>query len=148
MRTFSIMCDFGGQMSPFDIFIGQPEPNHHPLHFQADWLLKQRGGTILPEVMDAIAKLNDLAIENNVPLEDLCVYALGSAQEENDSAVEVSQETLSEEEATGEIVEQPEELEETDSEQDAPDTEEYIENSEEEYATGTENDDEPQNENK
>jgi hypothetical protein len=82
MRKFSINCDFGGQLAPFDIFIGQPEQSHHPLHFQADWLLKQRGGTILPEVMDAIAKLNTLALENGVPLEDLCVYALGSAQEE------------------------------------------------------------------
>jgi hypothetical protein len=82
MRKFSINCDFGGQLAPFDIFIGQPEQTHHPLHFQADWLLKQRGGTILPEVMDAIAKLNTLALENGVPLEDLCVYALGSAQEE------------------------------------------------------------------
>lgn len=82
MRKFSINCDFGGQLAPFDIFIGQPEKSHHPLHFQADWLLKQRGGTILPEVMDAIAKLNALALENGVPLEDLCVYALGSAQEE------------------------------------------------------------------
>lgn len=82
MRKFSINCDFGGQLAPFDIFIGQPEQSHHPLHFQADWLLKQRGGTILPEVMDAIAKLNTLALENGVPLEDLCVYALGSAQDE------------------------------------------------------------------
>lgn len=81
MRKFSINCDFGGQLAPFDIFIGQPEQGHHPLHFQADWLLKQRGGTILPEVMDAISKLNTLAQENGVPLEDLCVYALGSAQD-------------------------------------------------------------------
>ena len=82
MRKFSINCDFGGQLAPFDIFIGQPEQGHHPLHFQADWLQKQRGGTILPEVMDAIAKLQTLAQENGVPLEDLCVYALGSAQDE------------------------------------------------------------------
>lgn len=82
MRKFSINCDFGGQLAPFDIFIGQPEQGHHPLHFQADWLQKQRGGTIIPEVMDAISKLQKLAQENGVPLEDLCVYALGSAQDE------------------------------------------------------------------
>lgn len=87
MKKFTINCDFGGQMAPFTIYIGQPESNHHPLHFQADWLSKQRGGNIPPEVMDAIAKLKDLAEKNNVSLEELCVYALGSAQE-GDSEVE------------------------------------------------------------
>lgn len=82
MKKFSINCDFGGQMAPFTIYIGQPEPSHHPLQFQADWLTKQRGGTIPPDVMDAIAKLKELAEKNNVSLEELCVYALGSAQED------------------------------------------------------------------
>ncbi|WP_341763825.1 DUF2610 domain-containing protein [Candidatus Tisiphia endosymbiont of Beris chalybata] len=81
MKKFSVNCDFGGQMAPFTIYIGQPEPGHHPLHFQADWLSKQRGGTIPAEVMDAVTKLQDLANKNNVLVEELCVYALGSAQE-------------------------------------------------------------------
>jgi hypothetical protein len=38
MKKFTINCDFGGQMSPFAIYIGKPEGAHHPLHFQADWL--------------------------------------------------------------------------------------------------------------
>jgi len=63
------------------LYIGLPKDDHHPLHFQADWLSKVRGGTIPAEVMDAITKLLDLSKKNNVPLEDLCVYALGSAQE-------------------------------------------------------------------
>ena len=79
MKKFTINCDFGGQLSPFTIYIGQPEQGHHPLHFQADWLAKQRGGTIPAEVMDAIGKLKELATKNNVLLEDLCVYALGSS---------------------------------------------------------------------
>lgn len=82
MKKFTINCDFGGQMAPFTIYIGQPERSHHPLHFQADWLSKERGGTVPAEVMDAIAKLKDLAEKNNVSLEELCVYALGSAQED------------------------------------------------------------------
>ena len=82
MKKFSIDCDFGGQMSPFTIYIGLPKDDHHPLYFQADWLSKQRGGTIPSEVMEAITKLQDLANKNNVLLEELCVYALGSAQEE------------------------------------------------------------------
>jgi hypothetical protein len=86
MKKFTVNCDFGGQMAPFTIYVGQPEPRHHPLHFQDDWLSKQRGGKIPAEVMDAITKLQELANKNNVLLEELCVYALGSAQEEDDRA--------------------------------------------------------------
>ena len=81
MKKFTINCDFGGQMAPFAIYIGNPQGNHHPLHFQADWLSKNRGGTIPSEIMDAIAKLKTLADKNNISLEELCVYALGSAEQ-------------------------------------------------------------------
>lgn len=83
-RKFSISCDFGGQMSPFTICIGKPEGKHHPLHFQADWLTKERNGTIPPEVMDAITKLQELAKKDGIPLEDLCVYALGTEEEKKE----------------------------------------------------------------
>jgi hypothetical protein len=80
MREFTINCQFGDQTSPFTIYLGQPEDTHHPLHFQADWLSKNRGGNIPPEVMDAIAQLKALADKNKVSFEDLCVYALGAAK--------------------------------------------------------------------
>lgn len=82
MKKFTVPCDFGGQKSPFTIYIGDPEAKHHPLHFQSDWLSKERGGSIPGEVMDSIAKLKDIADQNNVSFEDLCVYALGAAQQE------------------------------------------------------------------
>jgi len=82
MKKFSVNCDFGGQMAPFTIYVGEPEAKHHPLHFQADWLSKNRGGNIPAEVMEAITKLQELAVKNGVRLEELCVYALGSAQED------------------------------------------------------------------
>lgn len=82
MKKFTVPCDFGGQKAPFTIYIGDPEPKHHPLHFQANWLSKERGGNIPGEVMDSIAKLKDIAEQNNVSFEDLCVYALGAAQQE------------------------------------------------------------------
>lgn len=85
MKQFTINCDFGGKMSPFTIYIGAPEPKHHPIHFQADWLSKERGGTVPPEVMDSLQKLKELADKNNVPLEELCVYALGSTANEGKS---------------------------------------------------------------
>lgn len=82
MKKFTVPCDFGGQKSPFTIYVGDPEVKHHPLHFQANWLSKERGGNIPGEVMDSIAKLKDIAEQNNVSFEDLCVYALGAAQQE------------------------------------------------------------------
>ena len=89
MKKFTVPCDFGGQKAPFTIYIGDPEPKHHPLHFQSSWLSKERGGTIPGEVMDSIAKLKDIADQNNVSFEDLCVYALGAAQQsEEESAGE------------------------------------------------------------
>jgi hypothetical protein len=83
-KKFTINCDFGGQMSPFAIFIGKPEKGHHPLHFQADWLSKARGGMIPGEVMEAVTQLQELAEKNGVALEDLCVYALGTEKQQSE----------------------------------------------------------------
>jgi len=83
MKRFSVPCDFGGKRSPFHVYIGDPNPKNHPLHFQADWLSKERGGSIPPEVMDSFDKLHKIAIEQGVSFEELCVYALGAAAEEN-----------------------------------------------------------------
>lgn len=85
MKKFSVMCDFNGKMFPFTFYIGEPEPNHHPLHFQANWLGRERGGNIPGPVMDTIAKLYTIANEHNVSFEELCVYALGSAYQERHS---------------------------------------------------------------
>ncbi len=84
MKKFVVNCDFGGQMAPFAVYIGVPEGGHHPLHFQGDWLSKNRGGSIPPNIMDAVGKLKDIAVKNKVSLEELCVYALGAAQQEKD----------------------------------------------------------------
>ena len=88
VKKFTVPCDFGGQKAPFTIYIGDPEPKHHPLHFQSSWLSKERGGTIPAEVMDSIAKLKDIADQNNVSFEDLCVYALGAAQQEEEGGTD------------------------------------------------------------
>jgi hypothetical protein len=76
MKKFTVPCDFGGKMAPFTIYIGEPESTHHPLHFQADWLSKERGGTIPGDVMESLAKLFQLAKKNNLSFEELCVYTL------------------------------------------------------------------------
>ena len=115
MKKFTVNCDFGGQLSPFTIFIGKPEHAHHPLHFQADWLSKQRGGMIPGDVMEAVTQLQQLAEKNGVSLEELCVYALGTPEEqaalegetttttESTGAVEASVEAVSTEEAIPEV---------------------------------------------
>ncbi len=85
MKKFTVPCDFGGVKAPFTIYIGEPEPQHHPLHFQAEWLSKNRGGTIPGDIMESISKLYELSKKNNVSFEELCVYALddGSATYED-----------------------------------------------------------------
>ena len=84
MRKFSIQCDFGGQMGPFTICIGSPKEGQHPIHFQSDWLSKERGGQVPPDIMNALSELQNLALKNNVPLEDLCVYAFGTDEEKQE----------------------------------------------------------------
>lgn len=98
MKKFTINCNFGGQIAPFTVYIGQPESGHHPLHFQSDWLSKERGGTVPPEVMDALSKLKDLAEKNNVSFEELCVYSLGAAQQDDRDDNEDSEEDIDESE--------------------------------------------------
>ena len=85
-KEFEFDCDFGGQKAKFKFYIGTPQEGHHPLQFQAKWLADERGGTIPDEVMKAIGQLSGLAKKNGVQLPDLCVYALGSAQEAKDSS--------------------------------------------------------------
>ncbi|MCE3232183.1 MAG: hypothetical protein K0R98_440 [Rickettsiaceae bacterium] len=84
VKKFTVPCDFGGVSAPFTIYIGLPEPNHHPLHFQAEWLAKNRGGTIPGDVMESIAKLYELSKKNNVSFEELCVYALSDKVDDTD----------------------------------------------------------------
>lgn len=79
MKKFSITCSFGGTSAPFSVYLGAPEKGHHPLQFQADWLSKERGGTIPQSVMDSLAKLQEISERNNVPFEELCEYAMQAA---------------------------------------------------------------------
>lgn len=111
MKKFTINCDFGGQIAPFTVYVGQPEPSHHPLHFQADWLSKERGGTVPAQVMDALSKLKDLAEKNNVSFEELCVYSLGAAQQESEGQGAESEEDASESEEQIDEIDDQETLE-------------------------------------
>jgi hypothetical protein len=85
MKKFTVPCDFNGVKSPFTIYVGSPKDDHHPIHFQSDWLSKERGGNVPAEVMDSLSQLRDISIKNGVSFEDLCVYALGAAQQEEEA---------------------------------------------------------------
>lgn len=78
MKKFSIPCTFGGESAPFVIYIGEPRKDNHPLQNQSTWLSKERGGTISPAIMDGLDQLHKISIENNMPFEELCVYAVQS----------------------------------------------------------------------
>jgi len=82
MKRFTVPCDFNGVKQPFHVYIGDPNPKKHPLQFQGWWLSSERGGNIPQDVMDSFEKLFKISQENNVSFEDLCVYALGAAQQE------------------------------------------------------------------
>ncbi len=95
MKKFTIPCEFGGQKAPFGIYIGKPDNGLHPLQFQQEWLQEVRGGNIPLEVMNTFQKLQNIAIENDVDYEELCVYAFGEAaaekKAENEKAMEDSE---------------------------------------------------------
>lgn len=76
MKKFTIPCEFGTVKAPFNVYIGQPAPDTHPLEQQAAWLLRERGGVIPQEVMDSFARLHEIALENGVSFEEIAVYAL------------------------------------------------------------------------
>ena len=78
MKKFSIPCDFAGVRAPFDIYVGEPHPDKHPLRHQSSWLLRERGGNIPADVMASFEQLHNISKENGVSFEELCVYALGS----------------------------------------------------------------------
>ena len=82
MKRFTVPCDFNGSKHPFHIYVGEPHKSHHPLKYQQAWLSEERGGIIPQEVMDSFERLRKIAIENDVSFEDLCVYAMGTAQSE------------------------------------------------------------------
>lgn len=93
MKRFTITCDFGNQMAPFHVYIGQPTPGIHPLKYQASWLQEERGGRVPADVMESFQKLYDIAKENNVSFEELCVYASSNTKNTEESSTKDTEES-------------------------------------------------------
>lgn len=91
MKKFTVQCNFGGQKSPFTIYIGNPKEENHPVHFQSQWLSSERGGNIPTEVMEGLVKIRDIAKKNGVDFEELCAYALQAAMVTNQEPDKVLQ---------------------------------------------------------
>lgn len=86
MKKFSVPFIFSGNSVPFTIYIGLPRSDAHPFQHQAAWVSKEKGGAVNQEVWESFAKLHDLAEQNNVSFEDLCVYALRTSEENNEKS--------------------------------------------------------------
>jgi len=79
VKKFSVPCDFNGQKIPVNLYIGNPHPDYHPLHFQSNWLSLVKGGRIPQDIMESIEKLRKLSVKHNVSFEELCFYAINVA---------------------------------------------------------------------
>ncbi len=93
VKKFNIFCAFGGAVSNFTIYVGRPERNHHPLHFQSNWVSKERQGSIPQDIMDSMAKLKDISEKNNIPFEELCEYAIQASMSNNQNQEQTEETT-------------------------------------------------------
>lgn len=83
MLRFTVQMEAHGVDFPFDIYIGEPSDQVHPLHFQIQWLRGERQIEFNQTVFENFTKLHTLAKENNVSFEELVAYALGRSEEES-----------------------------------------------------------------
>lgn len=77
----TVPAHFNGVSHPFYVYIGTPCSHLNPVYFQAKWLKEIRAGDLPQDVQDSFTRHLAISIENQVLFEDLCVYALGAANE-------------------------------------------------------------------
>ena len=88
MRSFTVLCLFGDKRSPFTLWLSDPAADAHPLEQQAAWLWRERGGLIPEDLMNAVANMQSLALEANVPFEEYLEYAEEALANEPDEDTE------------------------------------------------------------
>lgn len=82
MRYFTLpIPNEDGTTTTVSLAIGEVVEGVHPLAQQARWLQRSRGIEIPPAVMDAMGKLAELALDNGVSFEELCLYAVGARED-------------------------------------------------------------------
>ena len=72
-KQFNLKCKVGDQETDISFFVGDPQDTSHPLGYQMKFF-SQRGVTVPDEVVQAMAKLNDLAKKNHIPFEEMIGY--------------------------------------------------------------------------
>lgn len=79
VKILTVPCEFqGGAKSNVNFYIGNPDPKNNPIKNQAHWLSTSRGGTPPEAIMNSLETLHKIAQKNNIPLGDLCEYAIKS----------------------------------------------------------------------
>ena len=84
MKRFTVPTDFDGEKYPFNFYVvdkakGHPYPG---IEDQVKWVQTARKGKVPDDVVSSFDKLQKIAWDNNVSFQNLCVYALGAAKED------------------------------------------------------------------
>ncbi len=82
VSNFNVVCTSGGRNVNVRLSIGEPKADQHPIYFQNKWLSSEKGVQVPNTVLEALEKIQKLALENNIPFEDLCSYALFKVNED------------------------------------------------------------------
>ena len=72
----------GGGTETCSIYVGEALAGVNPLEQQDAWFRRERGLTIPPEVMKSFGELAKIALNENVSLSELAVYAMKEATEQ------------------------------------------------------------------
>lgn len=80
----SVMCQGARGAQSVILTIGRPEHDHHPIHFQASALGKDKGLSVPSKIMESLQKIKVLSIENNVDFIELVEYAVKSNEKNDD----------------------------------------------------------------
>lgn len=75
MYKIEIPCDFSGKKAVIPFYIGTPSAENHPIHHQATWLSKERGGTVPEKFMHDLAEMHKIALKNGLDFQDVCAAA-------------------------------------------------------------------------
>jgi TPR repeat protein len=76
MKTLIVHCDFNGVNQPVEFFYGMPNPNRHPIFYQAWYVNRFRGGEFPDDVMNYLKNIHDKVKLNNLDFEDFCYSEL------------------------------------------------------------------------
>jgi hypothetical protein len=92
VKKFTVNCDFGGQKTAVELYIGEPFPESHPFHFQDRWLM-ERKVNIPEKIRVSFARLAEISEKNRVSFQDLCAYVIEELEADNRLAADAKKAT-------------------------------------------------------